>query len=114
RKKQLVLIDFSARWCPGCVRYEADIFPTQEFKRATKKFVKVKIDVDRFENFGLAERYKIVGIPTLVIVNWEEKEIDRLVDFAPIEKLTPFIASVVSDPTPMSEMMLQKETKDSA
>ncbi len=114
KKKQLVLIDFSARWCPGCVRYEKEVFPTQEFKRATQKFVKVKIDVDRFENFGLSEKYKIVGIPTFVVVDAQEREIDRLVDFYPLEKLAPFFTSVLMDPTPMSEMLLQRETKDPA
>jgi thioredoxin-like negative regulator of GroEL len=114
KKKQLVLIDFSARWCPGCVRYEKEVFPTQEFKRATNKFVKVKIDVDRFENFALTEKYKIWGIPTFVVVNANEQEIDRLIDFYPLEKLSPFLTSVQTDPTPMSEMILQKETKDPA
>jgi thioredoxin-like negative regulator of GroEL len=113
-KKQLVMIDFSARWCPGCVRYEKEIFPTKEFAQLTKDFVKVKIDVDKFENNATSEKYKIVGIPTLVIINGDEAEVDRLVDFVPMEKLKPFINSVMADPTPMAQLLLQKDTKDPA
>lgn len=113
-KNKLVLIDFSARWCPGCVRYEKEVFTTQEFQKSAKDFVKVKIDVDRFENFDLSEKYKIVGIPTFVFVNADEKEIDRLVDFYPIEKLKPLLASVLADPTPMSDLLAQKNLKDPA
>ena len=42
-KNQLVLMDFSARWCPGCVRYEKEVFTDPRFKKLTKNFVKIKI-----------------------------------------------------------------------
>jgi len=99
-----ILIDFSARWCPGCVRYEQEVFPTREFKALTSDFVKVKIDLDIFENQLIAEKYKVKFIPTLVIVDSEEKEIDRLVDFQPLGKLSAFLRVVLEDPTPIETL----------
>ena len=94
RKGQPILIDFSARWCPGCVRLETEMFGTSEFKKATAKFVKLKVDVDRFENSVLSEKYQVRGIPTLLVVNAEQEEIDRIVDYQPLEILQPFFAAV--------------------
>jgi thiol-disulfide isomerase/thioredoxin len=105
KNHQIVLMDFSARWCPGCVRYEKEIFPTEEFKSLTKNVVKLKVDVDQFDNFAVAEKYNIKGIPTLVVVNSDENEIDRLVDFQFMSKLKPFITTIQADPTPLQELL---------
>ena len=108
KKHQLVLIDFAARWCPGCVRYEKEIFKSSEFKKITKNFIKLKIDVDQFENFPLSEKYNILGIPTFVVVNAEQIEVDRLMDFQTLVQLKPFFETLEKDPTPLSQLMSQQ------
>lgn len=110
KKKQLVIADFSAAWCPGCVRYETEIFPTAEFRKLTKDFVKVRIDVDQFENFDTSKRYDIQGIPALVALNGDGEEIGRLIDFQPVDKLGNFLSELRRDPTPMNE--LRKKAAD--
>lgn len=109
KKKQLVMIDFSARWCPGCIRYEKEIFPTRAFKNATEKLVKLKIDVDLFDNFELAEKFDIKGIPTMVIVNSDGDEVSRLVDFHFNENLKKFISATIANPLPMKELLLRED-----
>ena len=104
-KNQLVLLDFSARWCPGCIRYEKEIFPTAEFKKITKDFVKVKIDVDQFQNFPLSEKYNIVGIPSFVVLNAQQEEVDRLIDFQAMDRLMLFFSALKAEPTPLSQLM---------
>jgi thioredoxin-like negative regulator of GroEL len=104
KKNKLVLIDFSARWCPGCLRLEKEMFGTAEFKKATQDFVKLKIDVDRFENAVLVEKYSLKGIPTLLVVNTDQEEVDRIVDFQPMEILGPFLAAVQTDKTSIKEL----------
>jgi thioredoxin-like negative regulator of GroEL len=102
-KKQL-LIDFSAIWCPGCVRLEREIFETRKFKDLSHDFVKLKIDVDAFENRVLLEKYGIKGIPALLLVNADQDEIGRLVDFQPLETVEGFFRSVKNDPTPLKKL----------
>ncbi len=108
KKHQLVLIDFAARWCPGCVRYEKEVFKTSEFKKITKNFIKLKIDIDQFENFPLSEKYNILGIPTFVVVNADQIEVDRLMDFQTLVQLKPFFETLEKDPTPLSQLMSQQ------
>ena len=105
KKHQLVLIDFAARWCPGCVRYEKEIFKTAEFKKMSKNFIKLKIDVDQFQNFDLSEKYNILGIPTFIVVNSDQVEVDRLMDFQTLNQLKPFFEALQADPTPLNQLI---------
>jgi tetratricopeptide (TPR) repeat protein len=101
---KLLLIDFSARWCPGCMRLEIEAFPTEAFKKQTSEFVKVRIDLDRFENAVLAEKFVVKGIPTLLVITPEQEEVSRLIDYQGPEVMNQFFASVTGDPAPLREL----------
>jgi thioredoxin-like negative regulator of GroEL len=107
KQKKLVLIDFSARWCPGCLRLENETFDTKLFKALTKDFVKLKIDVDRFENIVLSDKFKIKGIPTLLVVNEGQEEVDRFYDYQPPETLERFFNAIKSDPATINELKVK-------
>ncbi len=108
---KLVLIDFGARWCPSCVRLEQEIFDSTEFKSISKDFVKLKVDVDRFENGVLAEKYSIKGVPTVLVINAQQEEIARLVDYHAMNVWNSFLVAIKTDPMPLSD--LQKKASDS-
>lgn len=109
-KNQLVLIDFSARWCPGCVRYENETFHTNEFKVLTKNYIKLKIDVDRFENQTLSKEFKISAIPTLLVLNTDRQELDRLIDFQPTPTLSTFLKGLEAAPVTIIELRKKADT----
>lgn len=112
QQKKLLLVDFSARWCPGCARLEKEIFPTPVFKKIGKDYVKLKIDVDRFENAILSEKFNIKGIPTLLVITTEQEEVDRLYDYQPIETIESFFATISADPAPLRELTERAQAKD--
>ncbi len=111
KEKKLILIDFSARWCPGCVRYENETFDTKEFKNITADFIKVKIDVDRFENQVLSKKFNVNGIPTLLIVTPKQLELDRLIDYQPFSVLVPFFTQIRNNPVTIADLQ-KKALKD--
>ncbi len=92
-EKKLVLAEFGARWCPGCIRLETEIFGQKKFKTLTKSFIKVHLDSDVFENSVLNEKYQIKGIPTLMVLDSTGAEISRVVDFQPLETIEAFLSS---------------------
>lgn len=112
KKNQLVLLDFTARWCPGCVRNKTEIFPTPAFKKIAHDIVKVKVDVDQFENFAVSEKYHVKGIPTLVLVNAKDEEIDRLVGFEPLPRIESFLKAAKEDPTPAVALLQTDASAD--
>jgi thioredoxin-like negative regulator of GroEL len=104
-QKKPILMDFSARWCPGCVRYEKEVFPNGQFAKITSNFVKLKVDVDLFKNAALSKKYAVHGIPTFVVIDANEQEISRLVDFQPLEGLKDFLTTVEKNPAPMKVLL---------
>ena len=113
KENKLVLIDFGARWCPGCVRLERETFDTKEFKDLTKQFIKLKIDTDRFENVVLSEKFRVRGIPSIVVINSKQQEIDRFMDYQPPEFIKGFFVGIQNDPATLQELTEKAKFKDS-
>src|SRR5262245_12640898 len=61
-----------------------------------KAFVNVKIDAEKGEGPDLAKRYGAHAFPTLVIVDAEGEEIDRIVGYRPPEPFLKEIARIQS------------------
>lgn len=90
-KKQPIMLLFSARWCPGCMRMEKENWDNAAMKPVLAKFAKVKLDSDRFENSATMKKYEVAAIPTLLILNCEGEELERFVDY---QKPEPFKAAL--------------------
>ena len=65
---QPVLIDFYADWCMPCKMFAPVFESTAEEFEGKVKFVKVNID----ESPELAQKYFVMSIPTLKLVDGEE------------------------------------------
>lgn len=76
-----VLIDFSTEWCGWCKKLDAEVFPRPEVAEALAKFVCAHLDAEKDEGQTLAVRYGVRGFPTLVVVDAEGAEIDRIIGY---------------------------------
>lgn len=75
--KQL-LVDFAASWCPPCQVMKHDVWPAPGVAEAVNsRYIPVLIDVDDPENAGVAERYGIVGIPAILVLDAEGQVLHR-------------------------------------
>lgn len=75
------LLKFTADWCASCKALSSKL---EDFKLCEIKEVDVEEEIDLTNNF------KIRSLPTIVLVDEENKEIDRLignVSVSEIEKL---------------------------
>jgi thioredoxin-like negative regulator of GroEL len=104
KEGKLLLVDFGARWCPACLRLESEIFKNSDFQKLTKKFVKVKIDVDLLEHHGLEQKYAIKGIPSVLILNSKAQEIARFYDYQPLEFIKEFVEDIRAQSTPLEDL----------
>jgi thiol:disulfide interchange protein len=84
-EKKLVLVEFTGSdWCPPCMMMRKEVFSKKEFvDGAAKKFVLVELDFPKADkelaakNKPLAEKYKIEGYPTVILMDAEGKEFHR-------------------------------------
>ena len=87
---RLMMVDFNASWCGPCQMYKQDVFPTTDFKQATKDVVLVDIDID--QNQALAQKYGISGIPDIRFISPQGNQIAALEGYDGADPLLAQIA----------------------
>lgn len=90
-KNRLVLVDFWAEWCAPC-RMMAPILNEVVAELDGKAFVG-KVDVQKYQE--LATKFKVRGIPTLILFK-DGKEVNRFVGV----KTKDFLLKQITPPTP--------------
>lgn len=85
KEKKSVLVEFTGSdWCPPCIAMRKSVFSKKEFvEAASKKFILVELDFPKGDeelkkkNEPYAEKFKIEGFPTVILLNSEGKEFNR-------------------------------------
>jgi len=73
-----ILLRFTASWCPPCRVMNAKVWPDAEVAgMVNEHFVPVELDVDRPDVREIANRFQIMAVPTIVLLDADGKELDR-------------------------------------
>jgi thiol:disulfide interchange protein DsbD len=94
-EKRPLLLDFTAAWCIACKELDAKTFSEPRVGRELGRFIAVKFDATNDDDPKVAatmERYKVVGLPTVLLFDSSGREIVRLTDFVPPDE---FLQSAV-------------------
>ena len=94
---KLVFLDCYATWCGPCKYMANSVFTTKEAgEYFNKKFVNIKIDMEKGEGVNLARQFHIKGYPTFIILNSNGKELGRIVGGAQIEQFIQKVEQVLA------------------
>ncbi len=92
-ENKLVLMDFNgSNWCPPCKALRKNVLSTKEFEDYAKKNL-VLVDVDfprpnglpeaqQKANEALGEKYGVEGLPTLVVLSSDGKQLKKKVGYS--------------------------------
>lgn len=84
-----VLIDFGAEWCTACKELEHETFPDANVRAEAQRFVTIRVDAtddDDPKVKELSSKYKVVGLPTVIMLDKDGHEVVRLNEFVKPEK----------------------------
>ena len=82
-------IDFGASWCKACKELEHETFPDLTVRSEAQRFVTLRLDMsddDAKETKALADKYKITGLPTVILLDKSGKEVVRFNEFVKPDK----------------------------
>jgi thioredoxin:protein disulfide reductase len=100
-----MLIDFGATWCKACKELEHDTFPDPTVRSEAQRFVSLRLDMsddDAKETKMLTEKYKIAGLPTVLMLDKNGKEVVRFNEFVKADKFYTAMKCNVSDSKPVT------------
>lgn len=95
--KRGAIVDFYADWCIPCKELDAMTFSDAKVIEKSKDFITLKADMTKSlapEVSALREKYRIVGVPTVLILNSKGEEVNRITGFVNTEEFLKIIQSV--------------------
>jgi len=91
-EKKLVLVDTYAEWCAQCKDLDEKTWPDAKVAAWIRaNAVPVRIDADKVRP-DIAERFKIAGYPTILMLDAEGKEQRRFMGFQEPKEMLAFLA----------------------
>ena len=91
---KLVFVDFFAEWCIACKILEQQTLNSTDVQAALQNFIFTKVDTDLFPRSAVF--YKIVGMPTLLVLDSSGQEIFRSVGPIPKKELAERLNALTS------------------
>lgn len=97
REHRPLIVDFTADWCGACRELDRKTYTDPRVQAALKRFVRVKVDTTNDEVpavEAIQRRYRVVGLPTIILLDSTGKESARITEFISADELLTRIGPI--------------------
>lgn len=91
------IIDFYADWCIPCKELDASTFSDPNVISESKDFITLKANMTKTlspDVEQLRDKYKIIGVPTVLILNSKGKEVKRITGFINAKEFSEILQNI--------------------
>jgi thioredoxin-related protein len=81
----LVFVEFNTEWCSWCRRLEAETLTDRDVRRELAGMIALQLDAEK-EGLDAARRFGIESYPTMIFLDSEGEEVERIVGYLPPDK----------------------------
>lgn len=83
-ENKIVMVDVMTDWCKWCIELDNKVYAKKEVSDfANANQVNYKIDAEKGEGVDFAKKYKIQGFPSILFLDGDGNEIDRVYGYVP-------------------------------
>lgn len=83
-QKKLVMVDVMTDWCKWCIELDNKVYSRKDVSDfANANQINYKIDAEKGEGVDFAKKYKIAGYPSILFLDGEGNEVDRIYGYVP-------------------------------
>lgn len=83
-ENKVLMVDVLTDWCKWCIELDNKVYSNPQVADfANTKQVNYKIDAEKGEGIDFADKYKINGYPTILFLDKNGNEIDRIIGYYP-------------------------------
>ncbi|MEY3209665.1 MAG: hypothetical protein RIT28_146 [Pseudomonadota bacterium] len=108
--ERLVLLDFSAVWCPPCNLLAAEVLHDPDDAEVLAPFVVAVVDVDAPWSWTLKDRYAVGAYPTLIVTDVDGAVIDRMEGYPGEEAFEAWLTKVQGGMLPLDQLAAKGPT----
>ncbi len=102
-KPRPMVVMFSSETCTWCRKMEVDTFASEPIAKIADQFVWAKVDVEEHEDLGA--EFNVRGLPTLVVLNGENRVIASEPGYQPPERFVAFLTKALENPAPLDDVL---------
>jgi thiol:disulfide interchange protein DsbD len=92
-----LIVDFGAEWCGACKELTSHTFADEKVRSEAGRFVAVRVDAtdeDDPQVSAVKDKYRVVGLPTVVVMDSRGQEKVRFNEFVPPDRFLEAIRAV--------------------
>jgi thiol:disulfide interchange protein DsbD len=94
REGKPLLVDFYADWCVACVELDEKTYIIPEVIDRTQNMVRLKLDFSKTTPWvaEMKQKYKITGLPTVILYDGTGSELERFTGFKSADKFLALLS----------------------
>jgi protein disulfide-isomerase len=100
-----VFLYWGAEWCPPCFDLKAHVFPRADFQQALRQFVPVYLDGDAPGAQRIAEEFRVLGYPSVVVLTADRRELARISGGSDLDSYAGVLDLALQDAQPVDEVL---------